>query len=307
VIEIGYLAAFLGGVLTLISPCSALLLPSFFAYAFDRPSALLARTGVFYAGLAATLVPLGVGAAFATRLFFDHRGTIVTVAGWALIGFGIVTLLGGGVALGAARRAQSRFAGRTGNGAVFGLGAVYGFAGFCSGPILGAVLTVAAADGRPLRGGALLAVYAFGMAGPLFLLALGWDRFDLGRRSWLRGRQLQLGRFRLHTTALISGLLFVAIGVFFLRTDGTAGGVPGLPSSTDAEQAAQLWLRQVADVVPDVAVLGAIGAIALAVLVQRLRRPTVDRATDRGASADGDGAPAAAEGSAGHHDGRPGQ
>jgi cytochrome c biogenesis protein CcdA len=303
VIEIGYLAAFLGGVLTLISPCSALLLPSFFAYAFDRPAALLARTGVFYAGLAATLVPLGVGASFATRLFFDHRGTIVTVAGWALIGFGIVTLLGGGVAFGAAQRAQSRFAGRTGNGAVFGLGAVYGFAGFCSGPILGAVLTVAAADGRPLRGGALLAVYAFGMAGPLFLLALGWDRFDLGNRSWLRGRALQLGRFRLHTTALVSGLLFVAIGIFFLRTDGTAGGVPGLPSSTDAELAAQLWLRQVADAVPDVAVLGVIGAIALAVLVHRLRRSTADGA----GSSDLDHEPTAAERRGGHPAGPEGQ
>jgi cytochrome c biogenesis protein CcdA len=273
VIEIGYLAAFLGGVLTLISPCSALLLPSFFAYAFDRPSALLGRTAVFYGGLATTLVPLGVGASFATRLFFDHRATIVAVAGWTLIGFGVVTLLGGGIAVGAAQRGQQRFAGRTGAGAVFGLGAVYGFAGFCSGPILGAVLTVAAADGRPLRGGALLAVYALGMAGPLFLLALGWDRFDLGSRRWLRGRQLSIGRLRLHTTALVSGLLFVGIGVFFLLSDGTAGGVPGLPSSVEAEQAAQLWLRRVADAVPDLVVLGIVGAAALLVLVRRLRRP----------------------------------
>jgi cytochrome c biogenesis protein CcdA len=273
VIEIGYLAAFLGGVLTLVSPCSALLLPSFFAYAFDRPAALLGRTMIFYAGLAATLVPLGVGASFATRLFFDHRQTIVLVAGWALVGFGVLTMLGGGVAFRAAQRAQGRFAGRTGSGAVFGLGAVYGFAGFCSGPILGAVLTVAAADGRPLHGGALLAVYALGMAGPLFLLAVGWERFDLGSRRWLRGRPLSLGRLQLHTTSLVSGALFVAIGVFFLRTDGTAGGVPGLPSSVDAEQAAQLWLRQVADVVPDGAVLLAVGAVAAGVLLWRILRP----------------------------------
>jgi cytochrome c biogenesis protein CcdA len=272
-IEIGYLAAFLGGVLTLVSPCSALLLPSFFAYAFDRPAALLGRTMIFYAGLAATLVPLGVGASFATRLFFEHRETIVLVAGWVLIGFGVLTMLGGGMAFRAAQRTQGRFAGRTGSGAVFGLGAVYGFAGFCSGPILGAVLTVAAADGRPLHGGALLAVYAFGMAGPLFLLALGWDRLDLGSRSWLRGRPLPLGPLRLHTTSLVSGALFVAIGVFFLRTDGTAGGVPGLPSSVEAEQAAQLWLRQVADGVPDGAVLLAVGLVAAGVLLWRLLRP----------------------------------
>jgi cytochrome c biogenesis protein CcdA len=290
VIEIGYLAAFLGGVLTLVSPCSALLLPSFFAYAFDRPSALLGRTMIFYAGLAATLVPLGVGASFATRLFFEHRQTIVLVAGWVLIGFGVLTMLGGGMAFRAAQRAQGRFAGRTGSGAVFGLGAVYGFAGFCSGPILGAVLTVAAADGRPLHGGALLAVYAFGMAGPLFVLALGWDRLDLGSRSWLRGRPLALGRLRLHTTSLVSGAIFVAIGVFFLRTDGTAGGVPGLPSSVEAEQAAQLWLRQVADVVPDGAVLLAVGLVAAGVLIWRLLHPAAPddhgdeptAATDRG-------------------------
>jgi cytochrome c biogenesis protein CcdA len=276
VIEIGYLAAFLGGVLTLISPCSALLLPSFFAYAFDRPAALLGRTTIFYGGLAATLVPLGIGASFATRLFFEHRTTIVAVAGWALIGFGSLTLLGGGAAFRAAQRAQGRLAGRTTSGAVFGLGAVYGFAGFCSGPILGAVLTVAAADGRPLRGGALLAVYALGMAGPLFLLALGWDRFDLGSRRWLRGRAFQLGRLRLHSTSVVSGLLIVAIGVFFLRTDGTASGVPGLPSSVDAEQAAQLWLRQVADVVPDLVLLAAVGLGATGLLLWRLLR---DRAS----------------------------
>jgi hypothetical protein len=77
--------------------------------------------------------------------------------------------------------------------------------------------------------------------------------------------------------------------VFFLSTDGTAGGVPGLPSSIDAEQSAQLWLRQVADAVPDVAVLGGVGAVALGVLIHRLVRsrqpepatsPTDDAATE---------------------------
>ncbi|WP_009945137.1 hypothetical protein [Saccharopolyspora erythraea] len=33
--EIGLVGAFLGGLLSLLSPCSALLLPSFFAYAFN--------------------------------------------------------------------------------------------------------------------------------------------------------------------------------------------------------------------------------------------------------------------------------
>lgn len=272
-IEVGYLAAFLGGVLTLISPCGALLLPSFFAYAFGRPTALLARTGIFYFGLATTLVPLGMGASLASRLFLGYRDELILVAGSLVIVLGVVQILGGGFALGLAQRAQGRLSGGTGNGAVYGLGAVYGFAGFCSGPILGAVLTVAAADGRPLHGGALLAVYALGMAGPLFLLALGWDRLDLGNHTWLRGRFRQLGRLRLHTTSVMSGLLFIAVGVLFLTTSRTTGGMPLLPETFEVERAAQEWLSRLDGRVADLAVLGVGGAISLAVLVRRVRRP----------------------------------
>jgi cytochrome c biogenesis protein CcdA len=272
VIEVGYLAAFLGGVLTIISPCGALLLPSFFAYAFSDPRALLSRTGVFYLGLAVTLVPLGTGASFATGLFFDHRSTLILVAGWLVIALGVLQAFGGGFASSAAQRAQSRFSGRTGPGAVFGLGAVYGFAGFCSGPILGAVLTIAALDGRPLHGGALLAVYALGMAAPVFLLALGWDRFDLGSRRWLRGRPLTLGRLHLHTTSLVAGLLFVAIGVLFLTTEGTGAGVPGFSATVATEASVQAWVQRLDDAIPDGLVLGALGVAAAAALVSRAWR-----------------------------------
>jgi hypothetical protein len=161
---------------------------------------------------------------------------------------------------------------------VFGLGAVYGLAGFCSGPILGAVLTVAASDGRPLHGGALLAVYALGMAGPLFLLAMGWDRFDLGSRGWLRGRELTLGPLRLHSTSLVSGLLFVGVGVLFLTTGGTTSGVPGMPSTLEAEIAVQSWLRRLDAVAPDTLVLALVAAGALAILVVRVVRLRRERA-----------------------------
>lgn len=180
--DIGYLAAAIGGLLALLSPCSALLLPSFFAYAFRDPGRLLARTGVFYAGLCSTLVPLGAGSALVSGLFYGHRELLITIAGWTVIAFGAAQVLGIGFGSGISARLQGRFSGRTGIAPVFGLGTVYGLAGFCSGPILGAVLTVAA-TGSPLRGGLLLACYALGMALPMFFLALLWDRFDLGRTT----------------------------------------------------------------------------------------------------------------------------
>jgi cytochrome c biogenesis protein CcdA len=276
--DIGYLAAFLGGVLALISPCSALLLPSFFAYAFQRTSKLLARTAIFYLGLALTLVPLGAGASLAVSLFYGHRELLILVAGWLIIALGAVQIAGGGFALGPAARLQQRMAGRGGVVSVFGLGAAYGLAGFCSGPILGAVLTVAAAGGQPVRGAALLAIYALGMAAPMFLLALLWDRLGLGRRGWLRGKTFRVGPFQLHSTMLASGVLFIGIGVLFLVFDGTAGiaGVLGLGDTTSAEAAAQGWIT--GSHIPDWLVLAVAAAIIVVVLAWQLTR---SRAVDR--------------------------
>lgn len=254
--EISLLAALAAGVLALLSPCSALLLPSFFAYAFSSHFALLARTGVFYLGLLVTLVPLGTGAAAASALFYGNRGTLIAVAGWSIIALGFIQLLGRGFAFPFAARlkawSSSKTAGRGEHVSTFGLGAVYGLAGFCSGPVLGAILTVAATQSTPIKGGLLLAVYALGMALPLFMLAALWDRFDLGQRGWLRGRTVRLGRVQVHTTSLASGILFILIGVLFLRFDGTAGitGVLGLGDTTDLEVSAQRAVAEVTSAVP---------------------------------------------------------
>lgn len=254
--EVGLLAAFAAGVLALLSPCSALLVPSFFAYAFASRTALLLRTLAFYLGLLLTLVPLGVGASAASSLFYGHRQLLIAIAGWSIIGLGVLMILGKGFSLPFLDRLQAkltaRATGRAGWVSTVALGAVYGLAGFCSGPVLGAILTMAATQSSPVRGGLLLAVYALGMAAPLFVLAAFWDRFDLGNRRWLRGRTLSVGPLQVHSTMLVAGLLFVAIGVLFLMFDGTAGitGFLGLGDTTDLEFGLQQRLTQWAAAVP---------------------------------------------------------
>jgi hypothetical protein len=149
------------------------------------------------------------------------------------------------------------------------LGAVYGFAGFCSGPILGAVLTVAAASGEALRGAALLAAYALGMAAPLFLMAALWERFDLGNRSWLRGREFSIGRLRLHTTSLISGAMFVLLGVVFIAYQGTSAlsGLYEENGAVDLAYATEEWSTSFATSIPDTLVLTIALAAALTVAI----------------------------------------
>ena len=271
--EVGVLAAFAAGILALLSPCSALLLPSFFAYAFASRRALVARTVVFYLGLLVTLVPLGTGASAASSLFYGHRPLLIAIAGWTIIGLGVLQLLGRGFAFPGAQRLQAVVSSRNDDGwlSTLLLGAVYGLAGFCSGPVLGAILTVAATQDSPWQGGALLAVYALGMAAPLLVLAAVWDRFDLGSRRWLRGRTLSLGTVRVHTTSLVAGLLFIAVGVVFLRYDGTAGltGSLGFGDLTDLEYAAQQTVTEWAARVPVWALLLAVFLTAASVAWRR--------------------------------------
>lgn len=270
--DVGYFAAFLAGLLALVSPCSALLLPAFFAYSIDSTSRLLARTGIFYAGLATTLVPLGAAGSVAGRFFFGHREQLVFWAGWLIIALGVAQVVG----LGFASRRMAELSGRirpTTAVSVYALGAVYGLAGFCAGPILGSVLTVAAVSGSPVYGGALLAVYALGMAVPLFVLAVLWERFELGRRRWLRGRAFRVGRgrlsFELHTTSLLSGLFFVLLGALFLAYDGAAA-LPGL-LNVDDSFAVQEWAGSIGDAVPDWVLVVALVVVAGVVLVVRRR------------------------------------
>lgn len=268
-LEVSYLAAFFGGVLTLLSPCSALLLPAFFAYAFGGAGELVKKTGFFYLGLAATLVPLGMGISAVSRLVYGQRSTLILVSGILIITLGVLQLAGRGFSVGPLARLSGKVRGDS-VGGVFALGAVYGFAGFCSGPILGAVLTVAASSGHVAQGAGLLAVYALGMAVPLFLMATLWDRLDLGRRRWLRGRDFSLGPLQIHTTNFVSGLMFVALGAVFITYEGTSAlsGLYEENGAVDLAYAAESWVSSVSRIVPDylllVVLAVAVAALALA-------------------------------------------
>lgn len=271
-VEVSFLASFLGGILSLLSPCSALLLPAFFAYAFQSRFELVWRTAVFFWGLVVTLVPLGMGLAAVSRLVYGYRGTLILVSGLIIIALGIVQIAGRGFSF-----VPSRFGGTRGDSVIstFALGAVYGFAGFCSGPILGAVLTVAASSGSPVYGAGLLAVYAAGMAVPLFGIALLWDRFDLGHRRWLRGREITLpGGVSVHSTNLISGVMFILLGTLFIAFQGTSAleGFYAANGATDLAFAAERWVNNLAESIPLALMLAAAAILFAAVILYRALR-----------------------------------
>jgi hypothetical protein len=108
------------------------------------------------------------------------------------------------------------------------------------------------------------------MAAPLFLMALLWKRLDLGGRRWLRGRGVALGPFSLHTTNLVSGVMFVALGVLFIAYEGTSAlsGLYEAGGATDLAFAAERWATSVAGGIPGIALLAVVAALLAALLLR---------------------------------------
>jgi cytochrome c-type biogenesis protein len=266
-IEIGFAGALLGGLLTLLSPCSVMLLPSFFSYAFTSPQKLLARTGVFFGGLLTTLVPIGALAGSLGAFFVQNRSTVTAIAAAIVIAFGLVQIAGlrvPGITRGASAEGTSVVS-------VYLLGAVYGVAGVCAGPILGSILTISALGGSPVYGAVLLCVYALGMAVPLFILALTWRKLRLQNRGWLRPRVLTIARWTNSWTSIVSGVLLVGLGVLLLVTNGTSDIVSILGVSE--QFAVESWARDVTGTIPNIVFAVAASAILIAVAgVFALRR-----------------------------------
>jgi len=275
-IDIGYAGALAGGALTLLSPCSAVLLPGFFAYAFNSTRKLTTRTLLFYAGLVTTLVPLGVAASSLGMLLNRYRDATILVLGIVVIVLGLMQLLG------IAIRLPSRDGQSTRDAAaplsVYLLGMGYGIAGVCSGPILGSVLAMAAMGSDPIYGGLLLMIYALGMTVPILILALLWDRFRLSRRRWLRPHGITIGPVHTTTSNLIAGALFIGIGILMIVTGGTTdlAGVLSINSQYALESRVESWSAGI----PDLTVIALVVILALGATAIALRRRRSSDADD---------------------------
>ncbi len=263
-------AAFAGGALALLSPCGALLLPAFFASTVGARGRLLVHGAVFYVGLLVTLVPIGIGVGALAATVAKHRTAIIAVASIVIVVLGVLQLFGRGFDLGrlmpGMTRLQEQSMQRAGLVKTFVLGMVSGVAGFCTGPILGAVLTMAAARGMG-GAGILLGVYALGMVVPLMVIAAVWNAVGDRSRAVLRGRELRLGRLVVHSTHLVTGILLIVVGVAFWVTDGFLS----MPELVDSDT--QLDLQDGVSILANPLVdIAAIVLVAAGVLVWWWRR-----------------------------------
>ncbi|MGO4958150.1 cytochrome c biogenesis protein CcdA [Luteococcus sp. Sow4_B9] len=268
--QTSFAVAFLGGVAALFSPCAAMLLPSFFAFAFSRTGTMVGRLVLFLIGLLLTMVPLGLAAGSLGQALISDTATMLRWGAVLLVVLGLVTASGWSLPVpGLPSRARANPAAPL---AIVALGASYGLASGCTGPILGSVLTLAAMGGSPVLAAMLMSVYALGMALPLMVISLLWERFRLGEKQWLKPRPVRLGPVNTTLSQLLSGLIFVALGLFLLVTGGQAGGLLDATQQYNLENTLSRWGRSMGDL-PIVLLLVALsGLLAWLWLAERDRQ-----------------------------------
>ncbi len=218
--SVGFIGAFLAGVLSFLSPCVLPLIPGYLSFMTgltaaelsddSRPLGQIMGTAfLFVLGFSAVFVVLGASASVLGQFLTQYRDLIEKVAGLAVIVFGVFML--GVIRIpglyGEARMnlARSR---RFGRGAALVMGMAFA-AGWtpCVGPILGAILTLAASTGSVAHGALLLFAYSLGLGVPFLLVALlfGSVRPLLG---WLNRHSEIINKVAGATLVVIGVLIF---------------------------------------------------------------------------------------------------
>ena len=216
-------AALLAGVISFLSPCVLPLVPPYLCFitgaSLDELSEPEVLSGVqqrrallaalmFVLGFSTVFILLGASASAAGQLLRAHLGLLAQIAGIFIIVMGLNFL---GVFKLAFLSREARYhhhsepAGLIG---AYGIGLAFAFGWTpCIGPVLAAILSIAASEQDVLKGAGLLAVYSLGLGIPFLLAAAGVGTF-----------LKFLGRFRYHLGKVeqVMGVLLVLTGVMFL-------------------------------------------------------------------------------------------
>ncbi|HLV61008.1 MAG TPA: cytochrome c biogenesis CcdA family protein [Fredinandcohnia sp.] len=225
------LGALAAGSLSFLSPCVFPLVPGYLSFlggsgadVVEGRGRLLGRALAFALGLGLVFVAMGATATSLGRLLGEHRRVFEVLGGTVVVLFGLHMLgaLRIGLLLREARFHRlpmpSGFAGALLVGAAFGFGWSP-----CVGPLLGGVLTLAAAEETVRQGVFLLSAYALGLAVPFVLAALLFERFV---------RFSQRVRPFLPWIERASGALLLVFGLLLIanRLHWLAALLPGLES-----------------------------------------------------------------------------
>ena len=217
-------SAFVFGALSFVSPCVLPLLPGYLSLMSGYSVAdlqegkastrrMLRVTLLFVAGFTAVFVAGGAAATSLGGFLARNQNTTQLVAGWLIVIFGVIIValaLSNSKALSflSRERCLEVRPSRLGGWAPPVMGIAFGFGWTpCIGPVLAAILTLAASQETVGQGMFLLFVYSMGLGIPFILSGIGMTKL-LGSLKFLRTH--------LKSINVMSGLLMVVFGYLFI-------------------------------------------------------------------------------------------
>ncbi len=217
--EVTYIGAFIAGLLSFLSPCVLPLIPSYITYITgisfadlqaEHPTHIIRQKSIlhslsFILGFTAVFVLLGASATYLGSFLHENATIIRKIGGVLLVMLGVhVTgILHLNFLLGEKRVSiKHKPAGYVGSFLV-GIAFAAGWTP-CIGPILAAILAVAATEESVYQGILLLLLYSMGLGVPFFLSAFAMHRF-----------LVVFNRFKkyIHVFEIITGVFLMVIGV----------------------------------------------------------------------------------------------
>ncbi len=218
--KISLFVAFLAGILSFVSPCILPLLPAFFTYTFKERKKITKMTLFFSLGFSVVFVTLGlIASAIGLSIvsFQQNISIVVLVGGLFLIMFGVMSLFGKGFSGFIIKyKPKHDVIGMILFGMLFALGWTA-----CLGPILAGILSIGMVYSNFFYAGLLLFFYSLGVAVPLFILSFFYDKYNLGESKFIKGKELTIFNRKIHSSNLISGILFIFLGLIFVIYKGT--------------------------------------------------------------------------------------
>lgn len=180
-------SAFVAGIFMFLAPCTLPLVPAFLGFIggvslgeshgevtrADRLR-MLQNTIFYIAGFSLVFIILGLSASFAGSFLRSHQEILLRISGGMIILFGLSLL--GFLKFPAIQREKKfpifSYIKKPGPAGSFLIGIAFATGWSpCAGPIMGAILTVAATAGMAPEGALLLSIFSLGLAIPFLLSA----------------------------------------------------------------------------------------------------------------------------------------
>lgn len=242
------ITAFLAGVAALFAPCCiGVLLPAYFGSIFRQKKTIFLMTVVFFFGLLAVFLPLGLGMGFLGQLFKEYHNTIYLVASVFFLILAGVILSGYHMSLPFKTQSSLKV---TGGLSVFILGIFSGFATLCCAPVLAGALALSVLPGSILWGGLYSILYVIGMVSPLFIISYYLDKKGLMERVTFFKKEVEYSLFNrkisLTMANVFSGIIFLVMGALLLYYSLTNQITM---SSSQNSLWINIWMSQVTDVI----------------------------------------------------------